>query len=133
MIRIDWKKELKMKYMKQLLTILLISFVGELLNYFLPLPIPASIYGMIILFTLLMTGLLKLEAVRDVGMFLIEIMPIMFIPASVGLMTSWGIIRPLIVQIIVITVATLLLVMIISGRITQLVIRHGRKEEQEHE
>ncbi|HOO79113.1 MAG TPA: CidA/LrgA family protein [Lachnospiraceae bacterium] len=122
-----------MKYMKQLLTILLISFVGELLNYFLPLPIPASIYGMIILFTLLMTGLLKLEAVRDVGMFLIEIMPIMFIPASVGLMTSWGIIRPLIVQIIVITVATLLLVMIISGRITQLVIRHGRKEEQEHE
>ena len=39
-----------MKYLRQFLLILFISFLGELLKYFLPLPIPASIYGMVILF-----------------------------------------------------------------------------------
>lgn len=36
-----------MKYIKQLLIILIISCIGELLNFFIPLPIPGSIYGMI--------------------------------------------------------------------------------------
>ena len=79
-----------MKYLQQFLLILCISFVGEFLKYVLPLPIPASIYGMVILFIGLLTGLIKLEQVKDVGKFLIEIMPVMFIPAGVGLMESWG-------------------------------------------
>ena len=70
--------------------ILAISLVGEILKYILPLPIPASIYGMAILFAGLMSGLIKLDAVRETGKFLIEIMPLMFIPAGVGLMDSWG-------------------------------------------
>lgn len=74
-----------MKYVKQFLIILVISFIGEILKYLLPLPIPASIYGMVLLFTGLMTGLIKLEAVRETGKFLIEIMPVMFIPAGVAL------------------------------------------------
>ena len=48
-----------------------ITFVGELLKYMLPLPIPASIYGMVIMFIGLMTGAIKLDAVKDVGKFLI--------------------------------------------------------------
>ena len=79
-----------MKYIRQLLIILGISFAGEVLKYILPLPIPVGIYGMAILFIGLMTGLIKLEAVRETGKFLIEIMPLMFIPAGVGLMNSWG-------------------------------------------
>ena len=79
-----------MKYIRQFLIILAISFIGELLKYVLPLPIPASIYGMAILFVCLMTGWIKLEAVKETGKFLIEIMPLMFIPAGVGLMVSWG-------------------------------------------
>ena len=78
-----------MKYVKQFFIILLISFVGELFKYLIPLPIPASIYGMVILFIGLMTGLIRLDDVKDVGKFLIEIMPLMFIPAGVGLITSW--------------------------------------------
>lgn len=56
-----------MKYLQQFLLILCISFVGEFLKYVLPLPIPASIYGMVILFIGLLTGLIKLEQVKDVG------------------------------------------------------------------
>ena len=123
-----------MKYLKQLLIILAISFVGEALKYFLPLPIPASIYGMLLLFILLLTGVVKLDDVQDVGKFLIEIMPVMFIPAGVGLMASWGVLKPMLVPVVVIIVVSLVLVMGISGRITQRVIRHNQKKEgKDHE
>lgn len=123
-----------MKYLKQLLIILAISFVGEALKYFLPLPIPASIYGMVLLFILLLTGVVKLDDVQDVGKFLIEIMPVMFIPAGVGLMASWGVLKPMLVPVVVIIVVSLVLVMGISGWITQRVIRHNQKKEgKDHE
>ncbi len=123
-----------MKFLKQLLIILAISFVGEALKYFLPLPIPASIYGMVLLFILLLTGVVKLDDVQDVGKFLIEIMPVMFIPAGVGLMASWGVLKPMLVPVVVIIVVSLVLVMGISGWITQRVIRHNQKKEgKDHE
>ena len=78
-----------MKLLRQFLIILAISFVGEALKYLLPLPVPASIYGMVILFVGLLTGLIKLSWVKDAGKFLIAVMPVMFIPAGVGLMSSW--------------------------------------------
>lgn len=68
-----------MKYLKQFLIILAISFIGEILKYIVPLPIPASIYGMVIMFICLQTKILKLDDVKSVGKFLIEIMPVMFI------------------------------------------------------
>ena len=58
------------------------------MNYYIPLPVPASIYGMIILFLCLSTGIIKLSDVKDAGKFLIEIMPLMFIPAGVGLIAQ---------------------------------------------
>ena len=64
-----------MKLLKQFLIILAISFLGEILKYLLPLPVPASIYGMVILFIGLLTGLIPLNSVRSAGKFMIEIMP----------------------------------------------------------
>ena len=84
-----------MKYLRQLLLILMISLFGEILKYVIPLPIPASIYGMAILFVCLMTGIVKLEQVKETGKFMIEIMPVMFIPAGVALITSWGVLKPM--------------------------------------
>lgn len=116
-----------MKYLKQFLIIVTISFAGEGLKYLLPLPVPASIYGMVLLFVLLLSGILKLDAVKDVGKFLIEIMPVMFIPAGVGLMSSWRVLKPLLVPVSIITVVSLVLVMVCSGRMTQFIIRRGKK------
>ena len=58
-----------------------------------PLPVPASIYGLILLLIALMTGIVKLHHIKETGQFLIDIMPIMFIPAGVGLITSWGVLK----------------------------------------
>lgn len=120
-------KVMYLKYLKQFLIILFISLIGEILKEVLPLPVPASIYGMIILFAGLATGIIKLEAVRETGKFLIEIMPVMFIPAGVGLMSSWGVLKPMLVPVSVVTVVVLIAVMAVTGRVSQAVIRHGNR------
>jgi Putative effector of murein hydrolase LrgA len=111
-----------MKYLKQFLIILVISLIGELLNKLLPLPVPASIYGMVILFIGLLSGVIKLSSVKEAGSFLIEIMPVMFIPAGVGLMSSWLNLKPIIIPVCIITVATIFTVMIVSGHVTQFIV-----------
>ena len=113
---------------KQFLIILLISFIGEGLNYLIPAPVPASIYGMVILFVCLCTKVVKLDDVKDTGMFLIEIMPLMFIPAGVGLMKSWGVLKPLVVPVLAITVISLIAVMAVSGRVSQKIIAKNDKK-----
>lgn len=122
-----------MKYVKQFFIILLISFVGELFNYLIPLPIPASIYGMVILFIGLMTGLIRLDDVKDVGKFLIEIMPLMFIPAGVGLIESWGTLKPVLLPVCVITVVAIVTVMVATGKLSQWMIRREKKGGSDHE
>lgn len=123
-----------LKYIKQFTIILLISFVGETLNELIPLPIPASIYGMVILFIALELKIIPLNAVKETSAFLIEIMPIMFIPAAVGLMNSWDILRPAWLQYLIITIVTTIMVMIVSGKITQALICRNRKNRgMEHE
>ena len=60
-------------------------------------------------------------------------MPIMFIPAGVGLVTSWGILRPVFVPVCVITVVTVITVMIATGKVSQGIIRWEQKKIEKGE
>lgn len=120
-----------MKYLKQFLLILCITFVGELVKYVLPLPIPASIYGLVLMFVLLETKVLKVEAVQDAGKFLIEIMPMMFIPAGVGLLNAWDTLKPVLIPIIVILFVSTIVVMGVSGKVTQTMIEAEERKKNE--
>jgi holin-like protein len=128
--KIRKEKRIIMKYLKQFLIILVISLIGELLNKLLPLPVPASIYGMVILFIGLLSGVIKLSSVKEAGSFLIEIMPVMFIPAGVGLMSSWLNLKPIIIPVCIITVATIFTVMIVSGHVTQFIVKRTKKNDE---
>ena len=116
-----------MKFLRQFLLIILFSLIGELLHALIPLPIPARIYGLVLLFVALMTGLVKLSHVKETAKFLIEIMPIMFVPAGVGLMESWGEFQAMLVPILVILIVATVLVMGVSGQVTQTIIRLQKK------
>ena len=120
-----------MKFLIQFLIIIAFSFAGELLHFLLPLPIPASIYGLVLLFIALETRILPLAAVKDAGKFMIEIMPLMFIPAGAGLIDAWDALRPICVQIVVIMVVSTIVVMIVSGHVTQFVMRRGKKKGEQ--
>lgn len=119
-----------MKYIKQFVIILTVSFLGEVLRAVLPLPVPASIYGLLLMLLALCTGVIPLDSVRETGRFLIEIMPLMFIPAAVGLIESWDKISPIVFELIVITAVSTVLVMVLSGRVTQWVIRKENRKSQ---
>lgn len=117
-----------MKYIKQFVIIIFITFLGELLHYYLPLPVPASIYGMILMFAALEFKIIKLDSVKETGNFLVQIMPVMFIPAGVGVMDAWGILRPVILPVVVIMAVSTVAVMGVSAGVTQAVIRSGKKK-----
>jgi holin-like protein len=56
----------------------------------------------------------------------------MFIPAGAGLIDAWDALRPICVQIVMIMVVSTIVVMIVSGHVTQFVMRRGkRKGEQQ--
>lgn len=116
-----------MKFLKQFSIILFISFLGEILHRLIPLPVPASVYGLVLMLGALATGLLKLGQVRETAGFLIEIMPVMFIPAGVGLMESWPSLQPVWLPMILITIVTTILVMAVTGRVTQAMIGKEKK------
>lgn len=118
-----------MKYMKQLLIILLISAAGEGLHKVVPLPIPASIYGLVILFLALTFHIVKIDQVKETAEFFIEIMPVMFIPAGVGLITAWDELKSVWLQVLVIVAVTTVIVMAVTGRITQAVARRSKKRD----
>jgi len=123
-----------MKFISQFGILLFFSFLGELLNRLLPLPIPASIYGIILLFFSLQFKIIPLKAIKETSDFMIEIMPIMFIPAAVGLLAVWDVIRLSWLQYLIITFISTVIVMGASGFITQAFIRHShRKEGSVHE
>lgn len=119
-----------MKYVRQFWIILLISAMGEALHVLIPLPVPASVYGLVIMLIALGTHIIRLEQVKEAAEFLIEIMPVMFIPAGVGLMASWGVLKPMIIPVSIITVVTVVTVMAASGRISQTIIRMDRKKKE---
>jgi len=125
------KDKTHMKLLHQFGIIITISFLGEILHAMIPLPIPASIYGLLLMLLILMTGLVKLEKVKDAGKFLLDIMPPMFIPAGVGLLTAWGVLKTMLVPAIVITVLTTVFVMAVTGSVAQRIIRKQKEAEEE--
>lgn len=102
-----------MKYIKQFAIIITVSFLGEILNLIIPLPIPASIWGLALMLVLLCLKIVPLGAVKDCATFLVSLMQIMFIPAAVGLIgcsdslrTSW---LTIVISIVLVTPATVCL------------------------
>lgn len=116
-----------MAFLRQFLIILAVSFLGEGLHALIPLPIPASVYGLALMLLALCAKLVRPEQVKGAANFLIEIMPVMFIPAAVGLLDVWGLLRPILVPAAVIIVSTTVLVMAVTGRTAQGILRATRK------
>ena len=119
-----------MKYLRQFFIILAFSFAGEVLHALIPLQVPASIYGLVLLFIALIAGWIRLPQIRETANFLIAVMPLMFIPAGVGLLESWGELKPVLLPICVIVVVSTILVMGISGTVTQAMIRKNQQKEE---
>ena len=114
-----------MKYLSQICIILGFSLLGEALQRLLPLGIPASVYGLVLLFLALCTGLVKLEQVKTVGNFLTSILPVLFVAPTVGIVEHWALIQARLLPICLLLAASTVLVFGLSGRLTQQLAKKG--------
>ena len=118
-----------MKYINQLTIIMGVSFVGEALHKLLALPVPASIYGLIIMMILLESGIVKFENIKDTGTFMLNIMIITFVPSTVGVMTAIEDLKSFIIPILVALFVITFIVMVVTGRVTQFVLERKEKKK----
>ena len=119
-----------MKYLHQLLILGLFSFLGEVCHLLIPAPIPASIYGMILLFLALALKLLPLRLVEDTGKFLVRLLPVLLVVPIVDLLDHWDTFRRAFFPIVVIIVVSTGLIFAVSGLVTQLLLKD---KEDEHD
>lgn len=122
-----------MKYLKEVAIIFGITMVGEILNEFIPLPVPAGVYGLFILLGLLCSKVVRLSDVAATGNLLLDLMPLMFIPAAVGLIEKFEELKAILVPFIVITVLSTFLVMTITGKAAEAVLNGKEKAGKERE
>lgn len=115
-----------MKYLSQFCIILGFTLTGEALQRLLPLPIPASVYGLVLLFLALCTGIVKVSQVKETGAFLTSVLPLLFVAPTVGIVEHWGLIRPNLLPIALLLLGSTVLTFAISGLTTKAL---SRKEE----
>ena len=108
-----------MKYLKQIALIVLFSFLGELCRALIPLPVPASIYGMVLMFAALSLKIIKLPQVGEAGHFLTSILPVLFVAPLVSLMDCWPVLRENLIPLAVITAVTTVSTFAVAGFVTK--------------
>lgn len=118
-----------MKYLTQFFWILLFCALGELLAAVIPFPIPAAIYGLVLLFLALCLKIIKVQQVADAAQYLISIMGVFFVSPVVNILAYWGVVKPSLGAICVIILVTTVLVFSISGFVTKLLLRKEEADE----
>ena len=81
-----------MKYIRQICVVFIFSLLGELCHAVIPLSLPASVYGMILLFAAIKLKVVPVEKVREAGGFLVALLPLIFVVPAVGLLGYWPVI-----------------------------------------
>ncbi len=101
------------------------TLAGEALQRLIPIGIPASVWGLALLFAALCLKLVKIEQVKDVGGFLTSILPVLFVSPTVGIVEHWALIKPQLLPIALLLIASTVLTFGISGRLTQWLMQKG--------
>lgn len=122
-----------MKFFRESILLLSIYFVGEILSNLFNLPIPGSIVGMILLFVLLTSNIIKIEKIENLANFFLNHLAFFFIPACVGLMTSFASLKGSIFKIVLLCILTTIIVIAVTGITVQFICnRKSMEEDNKH-
>lgn len=112
-----------MKYLRPFCIILCFTFLGEALQRLIPLPIPAAIYGLLLLFAALCCDWVKPKQVEHASDFLLSAMPVLFVSPAVNILEYWKLIAPQLLPVCLLVAASTVLTFALSGRVTQLLMK----------
>ena len=96
----------------------------------LPLPVPASVYGLVLLLAALTAGVVKLEQVKETGTYLTGIFPLLFVPAAAGVMELWAEMGSMLLPIVIAIIPVTVLVLVTSGHTTQALTRRKQSKKE---
>lgn len=120
-----------MKYIKGCMIITLLSFLGELCRHYIPLYVPGSIYGLIMLVGLLYFKIIKEEDIEQVAAFLFVIFPVIFIPSATKIIDVFPEVRQNFFKLLFIIIVSTVVSMIVTVKITDNMISlENRKREK---
>ncbi len=119
-----------MKHLKEFGVILGVSCLGEIMRYMIPFAIPSTVYGLVLMVVLLQCKVIKLEQVKETSVYLLDIMPILFVPSAVALMTTWGELQTIAFPVCIIAVVSTILVLFVTGKVTDIMILRGEKKDE---
>lgn len=111
-----------MKGVKQLGIILTILWVGQFISDYFSLPIPGAVLGMIILFVLLMFKVIKISQIQYITDVLLENLPVLFIPAGVGIINEFSSLKGNLVKLSIILILTTIIIMVVTGTVVQFLV-----------
>ncbi len=121
-------------YLKGIFIILTFLALGMFCSYGIGQFIPGSVLGMVLLFLALKFRIVKADDVRPVADFLTKNMTLFFLPASIGIMDQWGLIKmnilAWILVIAVSTVCVLISVCLTQDGMMSLVERFKRRRHE---
>jgi holin-like protein len=110
----------------------LLNELGYYLTKWLHLPIPGNVTGMLLLFFLLVSGIVRLEWIEKASSFLIRHLAFFFIPVAVGLMEFGGLFLENGVAILAAIVGSAAIGILVTGYTSQILEKRGEGEKQSH-
>ncbi len=119
-----------MRYVRQFFIILLFSLVGELLNRLVPAPIPACVYGLVLFFLALETGIVKLSSVEETGRFLLVLLPLTLVPLTVGLIDALDVLKNVLVPALLLGIVGTILTALAVGSVAERLARRRERSEK---
>lgn len=110
-------------FFHQVIVIALVLFVSKIIESFMPIPMPASVIGLVLLFVLLCTAAVKLGEVEKVGTTLTNNIGLLFVPAGISVVNSLGVISQAPFLIIGLIIVSTILLLICTGYVTQIIMK----------
>ncbi|WP_211231343.1 CidA/LrgA family protein [Halonatronum saccharophilum] len=109
------KEDSDLKLLREFAIIVAIAFGGEFISYYFNLAIPGNVLGMLILFSLLLSGLLKVEQIKNIGKFLLDHLAFFFIPPAVAIISTFDILKGQWIQLTLVVILSTIMVLISTG------------------
>ena len=116
-------KEKTYHFFHQVSVISIVLLVSKMIESFMPIPMPASVIGLVLLFICLCTGIIKLGQVEKVGTALTDNIGLLFVPAGISVIKSLGLLAAHPILILGLIFISTLLLLLCTGFFSQMIVK----------
>ncbi|MGQ9008957.1 antiholin-like murein hydrolase modulator LrgA [Bacillus stercoris] len=114
-------------FLTQAFIFAVIMLVSNMIAAIVPIPIPASVVGLVLLFLLLCLKVIKLEQVETLGTSLTSLIGFLFVPSGISVMNSLGVMQQYGLQIVLVILLATIILLGATGLFSQLILSLGGK------